>query len=229
MATRVLAVLLCGVFLSANAVANCPVPEIKANGELFKAQVVFVGTVLSKHYVKKSDEWGWFYRVQAQQVLKGPTVKEFTIYTRDDSNRFPLEKDSKYLLFAYRRDGRFEINSCGNSALLSEAVNSIQLIRGIATATDGEIEGWVAPETEGVDLLGINVVIRGGSQIYRAITDKEGYFHFRAPQGNYAVDFSNHEYYLNGDDDFWYGPIRFTLHNGEAASLQMVSIRHAKR
>jgi hypothetical protein len=202
------------------------VPEIKANGEFFKAQAVFTGTVLSQRYAKT---WGWFYRVQVMEVFRGPVAKALIVYTGDDSNRFPLERGGEYLLFAYRRDGRLVIDSCGNSALLSEATQSLQLIRGIASATDGEVEGWLAPETDGVDLSGIHVVIRGESDVYRVITDNEGYFHFPAPEGKYVVDFSNHEYYLNGGDRFWYGPIRFRLHAGEAAALQMVSVRHPKR
>ncbi len=229
MVPRIFVFLLYAMFLSANALANCSVPEIKANGEFFKAQAVFTGTVLSQSYAKKSDDWGWFYRLHVQEVFKGPKAEELAVYTGDDSNRFPLNKGREYLLFAYRRNGRLEIDNCGNSAPLSEAADSLQLIRSIATATDGEIEGWVAPETDGVDLRGIHVVIRSGSGVYRAITDKEGYFHFRAPKGNYVVDFSNHEYYLNGADDFWYAPTRFMLHDGESAALQMVSVRHPQK
>jgi hypothetical protein len=164
-----------------------------------------------------------------KEVFKGSVGKVLIVYTGDDSNRFPLEKDGEYLLFAYRRDGRLVIDSCGNSAPLSEATHSLQLLRGIASATNGEIEGWLAPETDGIDLSGIHVVIRGESHVYRLVTDNEGYFHFPAPRGKYVMDFSNHEYYLNGGDRFWYGPVRFTLHAGEAAALQMVSARHPKR
>ena len=127
----------------------------------------------------------------------------------------------------------------GTDALKSTAVaiqhsyptpqKSIQQIRSIATTQDGEIEGWLAPETAGVDLSGIHVVIRSGSQVYRALTDEDGYFQFRAPKGSYVVDFSNNEYYLNGGDEFWYGPVRFKLHAGESAALQMVSVRHPKK
>jgi hypothetical protein len=124
--------------------------------------------------------------------------------------------------------GRFEIDGCGNSALLSEAGESIARIQSIPRTQGGEIEGWVREETEGVDLSGIHMVIRCGSRVYRPVTDNQGYFHFRAPAGRYTLDFRNHEYYVDGDNAFWYGPVRFTLHSGESAALFLMSVRHPK-
>ncbi len=219
--------LLCtALFSSLTAFANCPVPEIKANGQFFKSDVVFTGTVLSQRYRNGEDDGGWYYRVRVVQVFKGPISKEFIVYTEDASNRFPLEKGREYLLFAHRYHGRLKIDNCGNSALLSEAAKSLQQIQSIATTRDAEIEGWLAPETDGVDLSGIHAVIRSGSRVYLATTNKDGRFQLRAPKGSYTVDFSNHEYYSNGGDVFWYNPKRFTLHAGESAALQMVSVRH---
>jgi len=219
------------ILLSApSALGSCAVPEIKANAEFFKSDLVFTGKVLSQNY-RDVDEHhsGWFYRVSVSQVFKGPTRKDFTVYTEDASNRFPLEIGSEYLLFAYRWHGPLEIEDCDNSALLSEAAKSIQEIQSIAAAQDGEIEGWLAPETDGVDLSGIHVAIRSGPRIFTSTTDKDGYFHFRAPAGRYEVDFSNREYYLNAGDAFWYDPKGFRLHAGESAALQLVSVRHPKK
>lgn len=215
------------------AYAYCPVPKIRANGEFFKADLIFTATVLSERYTaepnpKADDDFGWYYRLKVSESLKGSAPKEVTVYTGADSNRFPLAKSHDYLLFVYRRHHRLEIDGCGNSAELSGAATSITTIRNIATSHDGEIEGRIAPETSGVELSGIHVVIRGSSQIYRAVTDKDGYFRFRAPAGRYVVDFRNQEYYINEGDDFWYGPHRFTLHSGESVTLQFVSVRHPK-
>jgi len=191
---------------------------------------VFTGKVLSENFRDiDEDRSAWFYRVSVSQIFKGPAQKEITVDTEDDSNRFPLEVGSEYLLFAYRWHGRLEIEDCGNSALLSDAAKPIQEIQSIATARDGEIEGWLAPETDGVDLSGIHVAIRRGSRIFAAITDQDGSFHFRAPAGRYKVDFSNREYYLNAGDVFWYNPEGFRLHVGESAALQLVSVRHPKK
>jgi hypothetical protein len=92
-------------FLCPAAFAHCPVPEIKANGEFFKADFVFTGEVLSQRYVEHGDDSGWYYRIRLLKILKGPALKEVTVYTEDASNRFPLEVGRDYLLFAYRWNG----------------------------------------------------------------------------------------------------------------------------
>lgn len=212
--------------LSASAV--CRVPEIKPRGEFFKSDAVFVGTVTSSKYTSR-DVGGWFYRLYVDRVFRGPDEAEVTIYTEDSDIRFPLERKRTYLLFAYRRHGRLEIDSCGNSALLAVAAESVRSIEGLAEGGQGgEIEGWVVAETGGIDTSGVRVVVRGASKTYTAISDKEGWFHFRAPAGRYRVDFTSGDYYLNGDDYFWYDPNHFSLHAGEIASLQLVSVRHLK-
>jgi hypothetical protein len=162
------------------------------------------------------------------QILKGPNQKELTVYTGDDSGRFPLEVGRQYLLFADRVQRRLDIDNCGNSASLSDATKSLQEIRDIRTATDGEIEGRIVGDTAGVDVSGIPVVIRSGSRVFRAITDNAGRFRLRAPEGAYRFDFRTHEYYVNGADLFWYEPEHFRLHKGESAALQLVSVRQAK-
>ena len=204
----------------------CGVPEIRANGEYFKSDVVFTGTVLSGRYINR-DVGGWYYRVHATRVFRGPAQAEFSVYTEDSDIRFPLEKDRSYLLFAYRRNGRLEIDSCGNSGLLSNAAESVRILQNLPNAPPfGEIEGWVAPETSGVDVSGVRVTVAGHGRDYAAVTDKDGWFHFRAPVGHYRVDFSSREYYVNTLDYFRYDPRHFVLHAGETASLQVVSVRH---
>jgi hypothetical protein len=209
--------------------ALCPVPEIKANGEFFKSDSVFTGTVITERYKVRQNESGWFYRVRADQILRGPVQKEFTVHTEDDSNRFSLQQGREYLLFATRTRGRMDVSSCGNSGPLSDAGKSLHVIERIQSLVDGEIEGWVVPEATGVDVSGIEVKVRSESQVYSAITDKGGYFHFRAPKGRYKVDFSSGEYHLNSDDEFWYDPKNFTLHEGESAALLLISVRHPKQ
>ena len=215
-----------GILVPVAGWASCPLPDLKPKGEFYQADIVFTGTVLSKRYVDGDESAGWYYRVKVSQVLKGPAVKVFTVYNEDDSNRFPLDEGQAYLLFAYRRRGRLLIDCCGNSALLSKAASSIQQIQDIAFSRDGEIEGWLdASEIKSRDLSGIHVVVRGGSHVYRALTDNDGYFQFRAPSGTYTVDFSNSEYYVWNTDSFWYDPKHFVLHPGESAGLWLRSAR----
>jgi hypothetical protein len=201
----------------------CGVPEIRPNGEYFQSDVIFIGTVVSSNY----SDAGGFYRLHVRRVFRGPSQSEFDVYTSDDDNRFPLEKKRTYLLFAYRRHGRLEIDSCGNSSLLSEALASIRSLEEIPRATKyGVIEGWPVGETEGVDVSAVRVTIKCQKRNYTAVTDKDGWFHFRVVAGKYKIDFSSGEYYLNAADSFRYNPDNFTLHAGETASLQVVSVRH---
>jgi Carboxypeptidase regulatory-like domain len=209
--------------------AYCPVPEIRASGEYFKGDAVFVGAVVSIRKKPDSDRdlGGWFYHLRVEKTFRGQVQDNLQVYTEDSDIRFPLEINHKYLLFAYRRRGRLEIDNCGNSALLSQAADSL---RRLERLTQGQsptvIEGWVVAETGGIDVSGVRVSIRGRSKVYSAITDKEGWFHFQVPPGSYKTDFTSKGYYLNGADEFWYDSEHFVVHAGECASLQFVSVRH---
>jgi hypothetical protein len=212
--------------------ASCPVPGIRANGEYFKSESVFVGTVVSIRKKPNTDRdiGGWFYRLHVERMFRGQPQDKLQVYTEDSDIRFPLEKNHKYLLFAYPRRGRLEVDNCGNSALLSDAADSLGKLEKLARAESlTEIEGWVVAETSGIDVSGVLVSVRGRSKVYSTTTDKEGWFNFRVPPGRYQADFVSKEYYLNGGDDFWYEPSGFVLHTGECASLQFVSVRHRRR
>lgn len=204
----------------------CGVPEIRPNGEYFQSDVVFTGTVILGRY----GPGGGYYQLQVERIFRGPRQNEFEVYTTDDSNRFPLDNGRTYLLFAHRRHGRLEIDSCGNSDLLSNAAQSVRSIENLSNAPPfGEIEGWVVPETGGIDVSGVRITVTSHGRNYAAITDKDGWFHFHAPVGRYKVDFNSGEYYLNTGDFFRYNPHHFALHAGETASLQVVSVRHLAR
>ena len=55
--------------------------------------------------------------------------------------------------------------------------------------------------------------MRGRTGSYGA-TDKDGWFHFRAPVGHYKVDLNSGEYDLNAGDYFKFDPDNFILHSG---------------
>jgi hypothetical protein len=207
--------------------AYCGVPEIRPNGEYFQSDVVFTGTVITASY---SFAAGGFYRLRVRRIFKGPTQNEFAVHTDSGDSRFPLDKGRTYLLFAYKTDTGLEIDSCGNSDLLSKAAKSVRSIENIPHAPPyGVIEGWVVPETDDIDVSGVRVIVNGRSRNFTAVSDKDGWFHFRAPIGRYKLDFSSGEYHLNPGDTFRYDPHGFVLHAGETASLQVVSVRHLAR
>jgi Carboxypeptidase regulatory-like domain len=208
--------------------ASCPTPDIKPNGEFFKATLVFTGKVLSVRKVEDTEKeiGGWFYRMRVTEIFRGPIRREFTVFTEDASNRFPLDSNGEYLLFAYNWHHRLLIDICGNSALLSEAGDSLQTLRDLrAGKLPTEIEGDLFSPNPKADLSGVIVTIRSKTKIYTATTDKDGRFHRQLPPGKYRVDFASKEYYAQGDDDFWYDPDHFYIHPGECASLQLVSVR----
>jgi hypothetical protein len=174
--------------------AYCRVPEIRANGEFFKSDAVFVGTVLSvraRPYTKDTIG-GWFYRLSVEETFRLSILNELTVYTEDSDIRFPLEKGRKYLLFAYWHRGRLEIDGCGNSDSFSNATESLRILialhRGVQPS---EIEGWIAEETGGIDVSGVVVTVKSQSKSYTAVTDEDGWFHFAAPPGRYKLDLSS--------------------------------------
>ena len=212
--------------------AVCPVPEISPSGEYFKSDIVIIGTVMSVRYKEDADRdtGGWFYRLRIGRVFRGNVQGEVTVFTEDASARLPLENDGTYLLFAQRHNRRLEIDSCGNSSLLSDAAESVRSLEAIPNAAPfGVIEGQVAPESDGVELSGVPVTVRGHSESFTAVTGNDGRFHFRVPAGHYKLDFSSHEYYLNSLDFAWYNPNHFVVHPGETVSVQVFSVRHATR
>lgn len=86
------------LFLAHLVGAYCGVPEIRANGEYFQSDVVSSGTATWANY----SAGGGMYRVQVRRIFRGPIRNESIVCTKDDDNRFPLEKGSRYLLFAIR-------------------------------------------------------------------------------------------------------------------------------
>jgi hypothetical protein len=211
--------------------AVCPVPQIPANSEFFKRDLVFTGTVLSvREWPDANDIGGWFYQVKVERVFRGAPRRQVEVFTENTSGRFPLEKNHEYLLFADRNANRFEIDNCGNSALLSEATDSLERLNNLlAGKQPTEIAGWVVGETDGVDLSGVRVTPKGRSRTFLATTDKNGRFQITVPPGRYRVVVDSKQYYLNNDDLFWYDADHFLLHRGECVVVQLVSARHSGR
>ncbi len=84
------------------------------------------------------------YRLRVQRIFRGPIQSEFTVYTWDDDVRFLLKTGASYLLFASKDKRGYEIDSCGNSDLLSHASKSIRALETLPQAPPfGVIEGWV--------------------------------------------------------------------------------------
>jgi hypothetical protein len=206
--------------------AYCGAPNvIRPSGEYYQSDVVFTGTVISAQYDAAA---GGYYRLRVGRIFRGPIRRDFYVSTYSDDSRYPLQRGRAYLLFAKIGIRMLEINSCGKSDLLSNAAKTIRVLENLPHAPDyGVIEGWVVSEKDDAEVSGIRVTINGGRRDYSAVTDKDGWFHLRAPIGRYKVDSGSVEYYLDPRENFFrYNPHDFVLHPGETASLQVVSARH---
>jgi len=56
---------------------------------------------------------GTNYRVAPLQTYKGHPPGTFSIYSENSSARFPMDVGKSYLLFVYRLNGQFIVDSCG--------------------------------------------------------------------------------------------------------------------
>ncbi|HLW80482.1 MAG TPA: hypothetical protein VKS20_00420 [Candidatus Acidoferrales bacterium] len=186
-------VLLCFValMLSAPTFAFCTEPQPTVACEFLDSDAVFIGTVIStRNTPAQGDEFdeGWTYEISVQKMYRGPHGKTINVFTENNSARFPLETGREYVLFAAKIGGRFEIFGCGNSALLSEAGNTIEELGKVKVPEDAEIEGRIGiPNTE-TQVKDAHIVIQGEGKTYTVMSDRHGWFHLHVPPGKYSAD-----------------------------------------
>ena len=99
--------------------------------EYANSKTVFIGKVTAKEEVPKSGDFydGHDYSVQAQEVFKGNPINPIVIFSENSSGRFPMEVGMTYIIFLYYELGRYQIDNCGNSGLLSEKQDVVQAVR----------------------------------------------------------------------------------------------------
>jgi hypothetical protein len=94
--------------------------------------LVFTATAISGKDVEEGDFTArTIYRVKVRRVFRGRPDRIVTLYSENDSGRFPLDVDSTYLLFVSRWDGHLRVSNCGNSGLLSSAGSALGRIRAL--------------------------------------------------------------------------------------------------
>ncbi|MGB6876912.1 MAG: hypothetical protein WBD87_12865 [Candidatus Acidiferrales bacterium] len=179
--------------LTAPAFGVCLEPQPTVACEFLDSDAVFIGKVISMQTTPAQEprfDDGWAYEMSVQKMYRGPHGKTMKVFTENNSARFPLETGREYVLFATKIEGRFEIFGCGNSALFSEAGDTIRELDKLGISEDAEIEGRISfsgiPDT-GAHVNGVHVVIRGGGTSYTAISDREGWFHLHVPPGKYSA------------------------------------------
>jgi hypothetical protein len=100
------------------------------NEEFCDSQSVFIGKVLSEIHVPDSGRYleGKNYLVEVKEVFKGNLPKTVTIFCENSSGRFPMTVGKTYIAFIYY-DGRYQIDNCGNSGIVSERQEVIGAVR----------------------------------------------------------------------------------------------------
>ncbi len=69
------------------------------------------------------------YAVRVLRTLRGHPPAAFTLHSENTSARFPMETGERYLLFVQRDGaGRYFIDACGNSALLSRSQATVKAL-----------------------------------------------------------------------------------------------------
>ena len=119
------------LLVSSTASAACLKGNPSVEQEYADSQSVFIGKVIENKHIAESRDYydGDEYILQVQEVLKGKPSNRIAIFSENSSGRFLITPGSTYLLFAYVELGRFQINNCGNSGLLSDKKDAVDAVR----------------------------------------------------------------------------------------------------
>ncbi|MBI4461974.1 MAG: hypothetical protein HY653_03620 [Acidobacteria bacterium] len=186
-----------------------------------------MGTVIAQQTVPApGDFWeGWLYDLRVEKTFRGPTHKTIRVFTENDSGRFLLEMGRQYLLFATEFENQLQIDNCGNSALISEAEDIIRQIEKIQKASDGEISGRVARQSDlSAAVPGVHIIIRGENKRYVTLTEQDGSFHIDVPLGKYTIHAESSLWTLFPYDLSYDDPSDTLVHKGGCAQVQFVAV-----
>lgn len=91
---------------------------------------IIIGKVIKKKDIPEVDNYeeGTNYTVEIQEIIKGNLNKSVIIFSENSSGRFPMSIGKTYILFIYYNVGRYQIDNCGNSGLLSKKEEIIKTL-----------------------------------------------------------------------------------------------------
>lgn len=173
-------------FFSAPAFGFCFRPHASVACDFLNNDAVFTGRVISTRAVVGGGYFvGYYYRLRVFRVFRGPRKKVIEVYTANDSARYPLDMNGKYLIFASRNKGRLQIYGCDDNTPLSKAKDLIRKIERMKIPRDGIIEGRVVLHGagSGVGVPGIQIIVSGKDRTYKLTTDRQGWFRIHVPPG----------------------------------------------
>jgi hypothetical protein len=227
-AWKLLPLCLAGLVLATPAFGVCFEPQPTVACEFLDSDAVFIGTVISTEATPSNgyfDE-GWTYELSVQTLYRGPNTKTITVFTANNSARFPLDTGQKYVLFVSMEQGRLVVYGCGNSALLPKAAETIKELNGLKIPEDAEIEGRISfssiPDT-GTHITGMHILIRG-KKTYTAISDSNGWFHLHVPPGKYSANVQPIAHWNVSPFDLSFAnPEHFVASKGHCSGLQFIA------
>lgn len=207
----------------------CFQPHPSLGCEFLDSDAVFTGKVLS---VRSEDASGyisgWHYRLEVLRVFRGPHKKVIEVYTGNDSARYPLDLNRRYLIFADKYRDRLVITECDDNTPLSEAKKLIRKIEMMKIPRGGIIEGrvvshYVGPRNRGV--AGVKVLVSGKGKTYRLTTDRRGWFRVLVSPGVYSVTAVSTPAHRMEAFDLNYGgnPNMFRVRAGRCAGFEFVA------
>lgn len=116
---------------SSIATAVCLKGHRSITEEYAETENIITGKVIKEKDIPEADNYekGTNYTVEIQEVIKGNLINSVIIFSENSSGRFPMLVGETYILFVYYNVGRYQIDNCGNSGLLSEKRDTIQTLR----------------------------------------------------------------------------------------------------
>jgi hypothetical protein len=113
-------------------------PNVTVQEEIPEADFIVIGTVTNRRIVVDTveDPEGYeaeLFQVEIEDVIRGTppdhAMKPYlTIYEENASSRFGMEVGVRYLLFVSASADGYYINSCGNSGVLSESADILDVV-----------------------------------------------------------------------------------------------------
>jgi hypothetical protein len=109
----------------------CLEGRLSVEREYHKSAGVFIGRVIAGRAVPESKDYleGTVYSVRVEEVLHGEVPDTVEVFSENTSGRFPMDVESRYLLFVYRNLGRVMVDNCGNSGPLSSTTEVLKAVR----------------------------------------------------------------------------------------------------
>jgi hypothetical protein len=221
--------ILCCTLQAGSAQAVCPKPDPRVCAEFFKSDVVFVGTVTREKKIPLDKELfdSWKYTLRVKTIFRGNAGSFVTVFTDNDSVRYPLAVGETYLLFLFKYEGRLMIANCGNNKKLSEARETIQeiqvVLKGMSSAHGGVIAGVVQLDYAGyLPAEGVIVNAFHYGKKYSTVTNKDGSFQLQVPAGAYVVRLRSKDHKFIAYDFSYDDPEWVIVHRGGCAQLMFV-------